>query len=221
MIVATVQASNYAGRGRRYAETIHAQVRRHLPVPFEFHCFTDDPEPYADGIVKRELPHPELKGWSNKLALFKPGVFEPGERVVLMDLDTFIVDQIDFLATYRGRFAMLGPFFTTGINPVFAGPQSALMAWAGGFGASEIWQPFVDVGYPDTRGGDQKFINDLDLGPDLFQQMFPGKIASYKGACMAGVPEGVAVVGFHGWPRPHQAGGWARKVWRDGAGKSA
>ena len=228
MQIICLNAGNFAGRGLRYAANLHRQASVHLALPHQFVCFTDDEEPYPDGIVTRPLPHPGLKGWMNKLALFKPGVFPDDERVVYLDLDTFIVDPIDFLGAYDGRFAMLGPFFDN-VNPLYAGPQSGVMAWRGGFGA-EIWEPFVKAGFPDTRGGDQRFINDifhpkwlspgyetLSGKPDLLQELFPGKFASYKGACMEAVPEGVAVVCFHGLPRCHQAGGWARQLWREGA----
>ncbi len=216
MIVACLNAGNYAGRGQRYVEGLHRMVRRHLTVPHRFVCFTDDEAAYAEGIELRGLPHGGLKGWMNKLSLFKPDVFCPSERVVYFDLDSFIVGNIDFLADYQERFAMLGPFFVN-VAPIFAGLQSGVMAWRGGFGATEIWAPFAAAGFPNTVGGDQRFINDLHLGPERLQQLFPGKFASYKGHCMDGVPAGVAVVAFHGLPRPHQAGGWARQVWRDSA----
>ncbi len=214
LIVACLNAGNYQGRGHRYVRSLHAQVAQHLSAPHRFVAFTDDEAAYPDGIETRPLPVEGLNGWFNKLSLFKAGVFQPGERVIYFDLDTYIVDSIGFMADYTGRFAMLAPYGLKDIHPEFDGPQSGTMAWEGGFGA-EIWDKFVADGMPSTPGGDQKFINNMGLNPDLWQNMHPAKFASYKLDCMDSVPPGVACIGFHGLPRPHQAGGWARTVWRE------
>jgi hypothetical protein len=210
--IACLNAGNYQGRGRTYVACLRRGLAKHLTIPHKLVCFTDDEGLDIDGVETSPLPHPDLKGWFNKIALFKQGVFRAGERVWYFDLDTMIVGNIDFIGDYHGRFAMLGPFFQRGINPVYAGPQSAAMAWAGGYGAA-IWSKFLLDGFPNTPGGDQKFINDMQLNPELMQELFPGRFASYKGHCQRELPAGVAVVCFHGLPRPHQAGGWARKVW--------
>jgi hypothetical protein len=146
-----------------------------------------------------------------KTSLFKPGTFIEGERIVYLDLDTLIVSNIDWLAGYSGRFAMVGQFFAD-VNWMFAGNQSGVMAWESGFG-QEIWDAFEAQGFPDVRGGDQAFINSLKLGPDVFQKMFPDKIVSFKGS-RGEKPEQASIVCFHGLPRPHQCGGWVRDYWK-------
>jgi len=211
MLVVCLNAGNYLKRGREYVVKLHNGVRRHLGGEFGFICFTDDGEPYPDGIAKRELPKSGLKGWWNKVSLFSPGVFGDGERVLYFDLDTLIVGPIGDIAAYSGRFAMLGPY--ANVLPPFDGNQSGVMAWAGGFG-DEIWRTFASLGNPDVPGGDQAFLNHLNLGPDVWQQMFPGRFASFKWECMGGLPDSVSVCGFHGLPRPHQCGGWVRDHWR-------
>jgi hypothetical protein len=215
---ALVNAGNYQGRGQRYVATIARQIHTHFKGPHNVVCFTDDPGLIIDGVEARDLPHRGLRGWFNKLALFKPGVFKGGERVVYLDLDTLVVGDITFLSGYRGRFAMLGPFsFESRINRLYRGAQSCIMAWEGGFGGG-IWARFLMDSMPNTKGGDQRYLNTLNLNPDLMQELFPGKIISYKEyGCMHAVPDGVAIVCMHGLPRPHQAGGWARKVWQGAA----
>ncbi len=93
MLVVCVNAGNYLKRGREYVEKLHRGTRKNL-TEFRFVCFTDDPEPYADGITKKDLPQPELKGWWHKISLFKPGVMEDGERVLFLDLDTVITGPL-------------------------------------------------------------------------------------------------------------------------------
>ena len=205
-----MNAGNYLRRGKEYVEKLHRGVRRNMKS-FEFVCFTDDPEPYASGIVKKDLPHPGINGWSNKISLFKPGVFDDGERVLFLDLDTVVTGPLDVLTSYDGRFAMLGPFFSN-VTDAFSGNQSGVMAWRGGFG-SEIWNVFESRCFPNVPGGDQAFINGLNLEPDILQEMFPGLIMSFKRE-QGRAPNTEAVVCFHGLPRPHQCGGWVKDYWQ-------
>lgn len=192
-----------------YVEKLYRGVSRNLGQ-FEFVCFTDDPDPYSEGIIKRELPQPGIKGWWNKLALFKPGVFNDGDRVLFLDLDTVITGSLDRIAAYDGEFAMLGPFFAN-VSAIFAGNQSGVMAWRGGFGAP-IWETFEAQGYPEIPGGDQAFINALKLNPDCLQDKFPGAIMSFK-AEGGRAPADESIVCFHGLPRPHQCNGWVKDYW--------
>ena len=141
-----------------YVNRLAAGVRRHLPRPHRFVCFTDDPTGLSDSIETRPLPENlsgswwggaymnrklrhvrplmavpylfsrgrdgrsliqddmrksllpiDLRGWWNKLYLFKPGVLEG--RVLYIDLDTVIVGDLDPLAQYDGRFAILRDLF--------------------------------------------------------------------------------------------------------------
>lgn len=186
-------------------------VARNLSCAHEFWCFTDDPAPYASGIVKRALPQEGLAGWWNKIALFKPGVFPEGARVLYLDLDTLITGSLDDIARYDGRFAMLGQFFDN-VSPIFAGPQSGVMAWEAGFG-EHIWQTYVNADYPDLPGGDQAFIRQVLMSPpDLWQERHPGRIVSFKQVGGL-VPDGAAIACFHGKPAMHEvfpnANGWS------------
>jgi len=182
-------------------------VARSLSLPHEFHCFTDDAADYAPGIIKRPLPQDGLRGWWNKIALFKQGLFPDGARILYLDLDTVITGSLDEIAAYDGKFAMLGPFFDN-VTATFAGPQSGVMGWAGGFGG-HIWQTYVNTGYPDLPGGDQAFLRHVHPKPDLWQDIYPGVIVSMKG--VAGIiPEKTSIVCFHGYPLVHQVypDGW-------------
>jgi FkbM family methyltransferase len=184
-------------------------VQRHLTLPHEFIVFTDDTQHYPEPIVKRPLPHPGLTGWFNKIALFKPGVFEAGDRIVYLDLDTLICGSLDEIASYDGEHARMAPFFRN-VAPPFDGPQSGVMAWRGGFG-DKIWRTYELTGYPQNlKGGDQALLNRLVPNPDLLQALYPGKIGSFKGECGIIQPER-SILCFHGLPRMHQVfpHGWA------------
>ena len=206
--VVCVQANNYLGRGWQYVTSLQKQVALHLSLPHEFIVFTDDEAEYPEPIVKRELPHPGLAGWWQKTALFKPGLFDDSDRVLCLDLDTLICGSLDEIAAYDGVHARLAPFFSN-LRPEFAGPQSGVMAWRGGFGA-RIWEAYEMTGYPQNlKGGDQYFLNKIVPCPDLWQEMYPGKIGSFKGEGGI-IPPERSILCFHGLPRMHHVfpDGW-------------
>jgi hypothetical protein len=102
-----LNAENYLGMGKQYVEILHDMVMRNLAGGHEgkFVCFTDDPEPYAVGIEKRELPCLGLNGWWNKLSLFRDDLFPEGDRILYFDLDTLITGRLDEIVKYDGEFA--------------------------------------------------------------------------------------------------------------------
>src|ERR1700688_836344 len=107
-IICCLNAGNYLGRGKEYVEILFDSVWRNISdkKSFEFHCFTDDEEPYDEGIFKRPLL-PELRGWWHKLYFFKEGVFDEGDRIIFFDLDTVITGGLDEIISYDGAFATL------------------------------------------------------------------------------------------------------------------
>lgn len=211
--IVCLNAGDYERRGADYVNRLHDMVRRNLAegFPGRFVCFTDDADAvaYDPGIVLRPLPAAGLEGWWNKLALFAPGVFEAGDRVLFLDLDTVIAGRLDEIAAYAGRFAILRDF----LRP--DGWQSSVMAWGAGFGA-DIFERFQRAGRPPIAGGDQAWIEHTVPDADLWQDLFPGRFVSFKESGGA-VPERASVVVFHGTPRPHQVlTGWVPQVWKIG-----
>ena len=62
--------------------------------------------------------------------------------------------------------------------------------------------------------GDQNWIEECVPGADRWQDLYPGKIGSYKADGLQESPKGFAVCAFHGIPKPHEVDGWVREVWR-------
>lgn len=198
-----------------YVNVLFDSVRRNLAEGFEgrFVCFTDQPEALDKGIVLQPLPA-DLPGWWSKLALFKPGLFPDGDRVLFFDLDTVITGRLDELASYDGPSAILRDFYRPG------GLQSAVMAWRANENRSAIWEWYESLGCPtDNPGGDQalieQFCAERGISPVILQDQFPGTFASFKQ--INGPPEKASVVVFHGRPRPHEVmTGWVPEVWKVG-----
>lgn len=202
----TVNWHNYCGRGAEYVNKLFNMVARNLPEKHKYVCFTDDPTGINPEIETPELPD-SLRGWWNKLYLFKPGLFEDGERIVYLDLDTIIVGSLDEIIKYDGDFAICRDFF----NPDTI--QSGFMMWRGGFGA-EIWESFVKWGYPNIEGGDQQWIARTLPEVDIVQKLYPRSFVSYKVHAERMFPKQSKVVCFHGLPRPHEVEGWVPHVWK-------
>jgi hypothetical protein len=198
LICCCVNTGNYLGRGYLYVRALEAQLEEYLTVPYRFVCVTDTP---IDGV---ECVRAEHQGWWEKLRLFKPGVLPEGRKLFL-DLDTFIVGNIDFLADYRGEFAILRDFYRT------RGLGSAVMLWDE---LPEIYDAWIKAGKPQPGGGDQAFVEDVMLAKaDRLQDLYPGKFVSYKVHCANRMPPDAAVICFHGNPKPHAVNGWAGEQW--------
>jgi hypothetical protein len=227
--IAAVNVGNYRGMGARYVNALFRGCARHLTVPFRFVCFTDNARDLEPGIDVRAVP-PGLEGWYNKLALFKPNAFEPGERALFFDLDTIVLGNIDDVAAYDGRLAMLGdPRPSSRLG-------SGIMAWRAGE-YDFIWHKWVLSGYPKRLSGDQAWIAEMVPDAVRLQEIFPGRLWSFKIECTGGTrptktlfqerwkslkatyldlpyPRGASIVYFHGRPKPDNCRSkWVREAW--------
>lgn len=206
--VVCVNAGNYEGMGVEYVNRLYRAVKRNTTVPFIFHCFTDDKRGnYDKGITVRTISAP-LKGWWNKLYMFKP--CQVMGAAVYFDLDTVIVGNIDPIMKWRGRFAMLRDVMRPHLK------ASGVMAWCGNL-KTGLWEAYEAAGQPtEYKEGDGGFIADhLAAEPDLLQNHVHG-IYSYKKDCRRqGLPSDAAIVCFHGQPRPHMvADTWVGEHWK-------
>jgi len=199
--VCVVMNQNYGGQGANYVNILADAVKKHLTVPHEFIAFVDD----ATGINCRTEPI-EGEGWYAKLFLFKQ--FKTGERVIFFDLDTLIVDNINFLAKFKGKFAILRDFYRP------KGYGSGVMMWEGGL-FHNITDDYVKDGCPMMAGGDQMYIEKKVHKAKLLQEIYPNKIVSYKVHAMTGIPNKAAVICFHGHPKPSDFSyGWVKDMWK-------
>lgn len=99
-----------------YVEKLKRAFERHLPTPHKFVCLTN--EPFADYCIP--LLH-DWKGYWAKMELFRPGLLTG--RVLFVDLDTVILNDVSALLNHDKRFVMLtNPGSKTELN-------SCLMYW--------------------------------------------------------------------------------------------
>jgi hypothetical protein len=98
----TVLCVRYGNKyGTDYVERLRNMVSRHLTVPYEFACLTDDQHP-IDGVKTILRPsHRYSKGWWHKVHMFDPEIGLEG-RILYFDLDVIIHDNIDKLIENQG-----------------------------------------------------------------------------------------------------------------------
>lgn len=192
--------------GPTHVNRLAAMLARNTTRQHDFLCLTDDPTginiPYTDVGT-------DLKGWWAKLVLFRPHPALVGRRVIYLDLDTVIMGDADFLFDYDGQLAMLRSF----LPPSKYG--SAIMSFQAGFGR-EIWTEFHrrPQNIMERLYGDQDWIEENLKAVDLWQDIAPGKIGSYKVDHLEGEPGGFSVCCFHGRPKIEEVDGWVREAWR-------
>ena len=209
--VCCIQSNNYLDRGAEYVNNLADMVFRNMPdgVYFRFVCFTDDDTGINQSIETQPLPEKGLKGWWNKLALFKRGVFKPDEQVFFFDLDTLIVGNLGEFFDYSGDLCLLRDFYRP------HGLGSGVMSWIPEKNY-HIWDSFKFAGFPHLPGGDQAWIEKVSGDCDRWQDSFGG-IVSYKAHCKPYPPQKASIVCFHGEPRPHNCSQeWVRNIWKIG-----
>lgn len=83
-----------------YVNVLYNMVRRNLTVPFEFTCFTENPQGLDSGIRVKELPNlPKTSGWWYKPMFFNPNLGLQG-KLLFLDLDLIVFRNIDCLFEY-------------------------------------------------------------------------------------------------------------------------
>jgi len=148
------------------------------------------------GVPTVRLKHPWPKWWP-KMELWSDLI--DGD-LLHIDLDTVVLAPIcEFLTI--GRTTTLADFY----RPALMGSGLMYIAQKD---KPAIWSAFLENpalhmrmhrGFPLI--GDQGFLHGR-LKADRWQNVLPGKVASFKVHCQADVPHGVKVVCFHGQPRP-------------------
>ena len=153
---------------------LQRQIEDNLAQPFKFHI----------------LMHSDKPGWWAKIDLFEPGRFEG--RVLYLDLDVTVVDDLEPLANYPEPFVAIKDYIYPTLN-------SSVMSWDAGV-ADHVHTNFTpDV--MDRLHGDQDWITEQMPGTQVFPEAwcvsFRKSVKKFKH-----VPPDAKVVVFHGAPKP-------------------
>lgn len=151
----------------------------------------------------------EWRGWWAKMELFRPDL---GGDWLYSDLDTLIVGDIAPILKVN-RTTVLRDFYWD--RSADKGPTSigSGLMFLTATDRARVWERWWDRRTPESwmqeagTLGDQYVIGKV-LGEDAdrWHKAAPGKVCSYKAhirdAGLSAPPEGVAIVCFHGKPRP-------------------
>lgn len=158
-----------------------------------FVCLTDMSVPCRAVPLRHDWP-----GWWAKIELFNPDLIR-GD-ILYFDLDTMFTGPIDDFMTMREP-TILRDFYR--LN----GLQSSMM-FIPHAAKREIWEAFTTdpIGNMSRHkvDGDQGFLEEHWIDKAIrWQDVFPGKIVSYK---VHGKTPDARVVIFHGRPKPRDIG---------------
>lgn len=187
-----------------YVYNLKSMVERNTTVPHQFVCFSDRE---LEGIKTVKLI-PGYEGWWNKMQMFNTD-FRLGNRVVYLDLDTLIVDNIDWLLEYDGMFMGIEDLGAVNKHqPELKGRlQSGVMSWDYRLN-SHLWNRFTSSGESQRYRGDGEYLNHIvpKYQRDFIQKRYKGKLKSYKYQVYSeGITDDLSIICFHGRPSIPQA----------------
>jgi len=205
--------------GPEYVEKLRNMVARHLTIPYEFCCLTDDQHP-IEGV--RSIIRPNegyTKGWWHKVHMFDPNLELKG-RVLYMDLDVIIHDNINRLVVGQEKRFMGIRDFNRKFNPNWNILNSSVMSWPAGL-HPDIFTTFkTDPKKAQRLHGDQDWIwqvakSRITFWPDRWilsykwevrdrsEILYSGIQRTFKSIRNAPIPRDCSICVFHGDPNPH------------------
>lgn len=126
--------------GREYVERLRNMVSRHMTVPYEFVCLTDD-HTIISGVRNIVQPNARyVKEWWHKVHLFDPNLPLTG-RILYFDLDVVIHNNIDKLISISDIEFMGIHDFNRKFYAAWLNLNSSVMAWTYGT-QNHIWDRF-------------------------------------------------------------------------------
>ena len=100
----------FRGREKVYSPEwvyiLKAMCERSTNAPFKFVCLTNVPDKFDETVETIPLLH-NWRGWWSKLELFRSDLFEEGDRVFYLDLDSVIVGNIEPFFNFKSDFAIM------------------------------------------------------------------------------------------------------------------
>lgn len=204
--------------GHDYVVRLRNMVSRHLTVPYEFVCLTDDPTPIDNVrlIVQRNAGY--IRPWWHKVHMFDP-TLELHGRILYFDLDILIHANIDKLILNRTDEFLGIRDFNRKFHPTWNVLNSSAMSWDQGK-HSDIWRLFhKDLSSAQKLHGDQDWIwkiakDRIKFWPDEWLMSYKWELRErneltringtfqFKNVRNPRIPKECSVVVFHGDPKP-------------------
>lgn len=193
-----------------YVNKLYHSVSRNITIPHKFICFTEDP---TDIECETKPFLKELPTWWYIVGLFnKEHGFK--DKVLYMDLDTVITDNIDHIVSLDVPYAITEDFYRKdGLQTTFILWKPELYFWV----YDEFLKQVPGANPPPhwiggTNGFMERYIPRQEV--TILQKEFPGDFISYKVHIrdknkkqwqhIKGDLESAKIICFHGKPMPHE-----------------
>jgi hypothetical protein len=220
----------------QYVENLYAMLNRNLSYDVRLHVFTEPTRSVPSHVIKHSLQEwPGISGrkkaWWYKLQLFNRDLITG--PVLYLDLDTVIIDNIDWLPQLDLKYFWAIRDFRYLWKPRWQGLNSSIMYWNQDQ-FHWIWDQFVQHGVSKITSkfhGDQDFLTAVIDHSDL-QFFNESYIKSWRWQVKDGgintntreylrpgagavIPNDTKFVIFHGSPKPHEVDDvLVKKNWR-------
>jgi hypothetical protein len=205
--------------GREYVERLRNMVSRHMTIPYEFVCLTDDQHPVA-GVRSIVQPNANYaRGWWHKVHMFDPNIPLSG-RILYFDLDVVIHANINKLAGYLTKEFVGIHDFNRKFHANWKYLNSSVLAW-NHRSQTHIWDQFKNNPKEAQRmPGDQDWIwklsqSTIKFWPREWIQSYKWEIRSREELTLTNgkrqftnvrddvvIESGCSVAVFHGDPNP-------------------
>ena len=197
-------------------------VERNLPIPHNFYCLSNVDIPTINVIpLKHNYP-----GWWSKIELFRPDLPIEG-RILYIDLDSLIVNDLSELANFDSKFAILNRIsmeektnylvksWVSGNDKlpgrIIRNYNSSAMLFDKGQG-QEIYTEFTEQVMEDFRG-DQDWIGYLKPGLDKLPNKWFCKLKN----CIDGsIYNDIKIIGCLPYKNDQASElfPWVKKIWK-------
>lgn len=205
--------------GREYVEKLRNMVSRHLTIPYEFVCLTDD-QHSIEGVKSIYQANANYqKGWWHKVHMFDSKLPISG-RILYFDLDVVIHNNIDKLALFQTDHFIGIHDFNRKFHPSWKYLNSSVLSWTHGT-QNHIFDQFKEKPTEAMRmQGDQDWIwklssSRIKFWPREWVQSYKWEIRSREELHLLNgkrqfkeikdkvyVPPECSVIVFHGEPNP-------------------
>jgi hypothetical protein len=208
--------------GPEYVNNLNSMVKRNLTIPYEFVCFTEDPQGLDQDITVMPIhPRKDMHGWWYKVMFFDPQLPLRG-NILFMDLDVVVFRNIDDLFNFHpNKFCIIRDFNRTIRRDWKRMNSSVFRLKAGAY--PHVYTEFMRKPNEHVRRlhGDQDWIyeqmksKDFLFWPDEWIQSYKWEMRdrrdlvrtnsgrNFKQKATPKILNETSIAVFHGDPQPH------------------
>lgn len=198
-IVNGQRQGDYDEHYREYIQRLHDGIQQNTTNLIDFYCVTIMDISDLKGVKKITPLKSDWKGWHIKSEVFRPELWEDYDRVLYVDLDTMIINNIDNIIESDDELVMLRHFYDSSVwetGMIFFNPKLL----------QHLYKEFTVRKNKLSEGVKDadiitNYLNMQKLTPKFFQDKY--MVGSYKVHCQTTDYKHFQIICFHGFPRPH------------------